>query len=142
MFFSEEERLTKLLWEVELKRLNENLPKTRKPLFSLLTEEDPHYITIANEKASFDKEELKKLSSYLSEEEQKIVHLPIVIVKEFGSKKGVFTIIGNAIEIAAVNRILKREETNKFIFLPEVIELTGKLPSLIAIGYKFSELMV
>lgn len=142
MLFNEEERLTKLFWEIELKRLNENLPKVRKPLFSLLTEEDPHYITVTNEKASFDKRELRELASYLSEEEQKIVHLPIVIVKESGSKKGVFTIMGNATEIATINRILKREETDKFIFLPELIELTEKFSSLITIGYKFSELMI
>lgn len=138
----EEDKLTKLLWEVELKRLNENLPKVRKPLSTLLFEEDPHYITMTNEKVSFNKNEIKEFSSYLSEEECKYVNLPIVIVKESGSKKGVFTILGNPLEIAVVNRILKKEETDKFIFLPEIIELTGKFPSLITFGYKFSESIV
>lgn len=139
---NEEDRLTKLFWEIELKRLNENLPKTRKPLSNLLIEEDPHYITMANEKVSFNKNELKELSSYLSEEECKYVNLPIVIVKESGSKRGVFTILGNPLEIAVINRVLKREETDKFIFLPEIIELIGKFPSLITFGYKFSESIV
>ncbi|MEM1573539.1 MAG: DUF61 family protein [Candidatus Methanomethylicaceae archaeon] len=139
---NEEDRLTKLFWEIELKRLNENLPKTRKPLSNLLIEEDPHYINMANEKVSFNKNELKELSSYLSEEECKYVNLPIVIVKESGSKRGVFTILGNPLEIAVINRVLKREETDKFIFLPEIIELIGKFPSLITFGYKFSESIV
>ncbi|MEM4706948.1 MAG: DUF61 family protein [Candidatus Methanomethylicaceae archaeon] len=139
---NEEDRLTKLFWEIELKRLNENLPKTRKPLSNLLIEEDPHYINMANEKVSFNKNELKELSSYLSEEECKYVNLPIVIVKESGSKRGVFTILGNPLEIAVINRVLKKEETDKFIFLPEIIELIGKFPSLITFGYKFSESIV
>lgn len=138
---SEEDRLTKLLWEVELKKLNENLPKARKPLSALLLEEDPHYVTITNEKVSFNKDELKEFSSYLSEEERKYVNLPIVIVKEAGSRKGTFTILGNPLEIAVVNRILRKEETDKFIFLPEIVEIVGKFPTLIAFGYKFSETM-
>lgn len=138
----EEDRLTKLLWEVELKRLNENLPKTRKPLSVLLHEESPHYVTMANEKVFFNKNEIKEFSSYLSEEERKYINLPIVIVKESGSKKGVFTILGNSLEIAVINRVLKKEETDKFIFLPEIVELIGKFPSLITFGYKFSESMV
>jgi uncharacterized protein (UPF0216 family) len=133
-----EERLTKLFWEIEIKKINESLPKFRKPISLLLNEEDPHYITINNEKISFDKKEIEVFSSFASRVELNSISLPIVIIKEWESKKGVYKILGNELEIRLVNRILERPEDANYIYLPEILELFKKFPSLFVLGYKFS----
>ncbi len=133
-----EERLTKLFWEIEIKKLNESLPKFRKSISLLLNEEDPHYITLANEKISFNKKEIEEFSSFASEDELKSISLPIVIVKEWESKKGTYKILGNEFEIKLVNRILEKPEDANYIYLPEILELFRKFPSLFVLGYKFS----
>ncbi|MCC6013172.1 MAG: DUF61 family protein [Candidatus Verstraetearchaeota archaeon] len=133
-----EERLTKLFWELEIKKLNESLPKFRKPISLLLSEEDPHYITITNEKISFNKKEIEEFSSFASKDELKSIFLPIVIVKEWESKKGTYKILGNKLEIKLINKILERPEDAEYIYLPEIIELFKRFPSLFVLGYRFS----
>ncbi|MGQ9759329.1 MAG: DUF61 family protein [Candidatus Methanomethylicaceae archaeon] len=134
----EDDRLSKILWEVELKKLNESLPKIRKPLSSLLTEKDPFYTTLIDEKIPLNKNEIEDITSLLPRDKLDSVSLPIVIIKEWGSKKGVYTIQGNDLERGIINTILKKPKDNRYVYLPEIPELSKRIPSLIVFGFQFS----
>lgn len=134
----EDDRLSKILWEVELKKLNESLPKIRKPLSNLLTEDDPYYITLINEKVPLNKKEIESVASLIPKDKLELVYLPIIIIKEWGSKKGVYTIQGNDIERGIINTILKKPKDNRYVYLPEILELSKRIPSLIVFGFQFS----
>ncbi|MBC7113865.1 MAG: DUF61 family protein [Candidatus Methanomethyliales bacterium] len=134
----DEDRLTKILWEVELKRLNESLPKVRKPLPSLLEENEPYYTTAIGERVAFNKAELEDIASLVPKDKQLSISLPILIVKEWGSKKGVYTIQGNESERALINTILKKPMDNRYIYIPDILELSKRIPSLIVFGFQFS----
>ncbi|MDH5811641.1 MAG: DUF61 family protein [Candidatus Verstraetearchaeota archaeon] len=134
----DEDRLAKILWEVELKRLNESLPKVRKPLSSLLEENEPHYTTVIGERVTFNKAELKDVASLVPKDSLASISLPILIIKEWGSKKGVYTIQGNESERALINAILKKPRENRYVYLPDILELSKRIPSLIVFGFQFS----
>ncbi|MGC8936960.1 MAG: DUF61 family protein [Candidatus Methanomethylicaceae archaeon] len=134
----DQDRLSKMLWEVELKRLNDNLPKVRKTLSSLLAEREPGYITLVDEKVSFNRSELEKVASLVPKDKMDLVSLPIMIIKEWGTKKGVYTIQGNESERELINTILKKPKGNRYVYLPDILELSKRIPSLIAFGFQFS----
>ncbi len=134
----DEDRLTKILWEVELKRLNESLPKVRKPLPSLLEEIEPSYTTVMGERVSFNRAELEDIASLVPKDKHPSISLPILIVKEWGTKKGVYTIQGNESERGLINAILRKPIDNRYVYLPDIIELSKRIPSLIVFGFQFS----
>jgi len=134
----DEDRLTRVLWEVELKRLNESLPKIRKSLSSLLEEAEPSYTTMNGEVVTFNKSELKDLASLAPKDRHSSIHLPILIIKEWGTKKGVYTIQGNESERALINTILRKPKDNRYVYLPDIDELSKRIPSLIVFGFRFS----
>ncbi|MCQ5362426.1 MAG: DUF61 family protein [Candidatus Methanomethylicia archaeon] len=134
----DEDRLTKILWEVELKRLNESLPRVRKPLPLLLEEIEPSYTTVIGERVAFNRAELEDIASLVPKDKQPSISLPILIVKEWGTKKGVYTIQGNESERALINAILKKPIDNRYVYLPDILELSKRIPSLIVFGFQFS----
>lgn len=134
----DQDRLSKILWEVELKRLNDNLPKVRKTLSSLLTEREPSYTTLVDEKVSFNRSELEEVASLVPKDKMALVSLPIIIIKEWGTKKGVYTIQGNESERELINTILKKPKGNRYVYLPDILELSKRIPSLIVFGFQFS----
>jgi len=133
----DEERLSKTFWEVELRKLNDGLPKAKRPLAVLLREEHPSYKNLNNEDISLDKKELMDIARLVPKEKMGEVSLPFVIIKESGSKKGVYLIQGNESERKIINSVLKRAQDNLFIYLPEILELSKKYPSLIVFGFQF-----
>jgi uncharacterized protein (UPF0216 family) len=134
---NDEERLSKTFWEVELKKLNDGLPKVRKPIIELLREERPSYKNLSNEEIFLDKKELVEIASLIPHEKMDQISLPFIIIKESGSKKGVYVIQGNESERCILNSILKKPKNNQFIYLPEILELSKKYPSLIVFGFQF-----
>ncbi|MCX8182496.1 MAG: DUF61 family protein [Candidatus Methanomethyliaceae archaeon] len=134
----DEDRLAKILWEVELKRLNESLPKVRKPLSSLLEESAPCYTTVIGERVTFNKAELEDVASLVPKDRHASISLPIMIIKEWGGKKGVYEIQGNEYEKELINSILKKPRNNRYIYLPDILELSKRIPSLIVFGFQFS----
>ncbi|MDD1766634.1 MAG: DUF61 family protein [Candidatus Methanomethyliaceae archaeon] len=133
----DEERLSKTFWEVELRKLNDGLPRLKKPLAVLLREERPSYKNLSNEEVSFDKKELMEIARLVPQEKMDQISLPFVIIKESGSKKGVYVIQGNESERSILNSVLKKPKDNRFIYLPEILELSKKYPSLIVFGFQF-----
>lgn len=132
----EEERVDKLLWEVELKKLNESLPKERIRVSDLLNESRPAYKNLAGETVYLNREELNEFARAVPKGSSNLVRLPIVIVRESTLKKGTYLIDGNEREIETVNRLLDRPPyNNKYLFRPEVLELTRRFPSIITFGF-------
>jgi len=133
----DEERLSKTFWEVEMRKLNDGLPKAKRSLAALLREEHPSYKNLNNEDVSLDKKELMEIARLVPREKMGEVSLPFVIIKESGSKRGVYLIQGNETERKVINSVLKRAQDNRFIYLPEILELSKKYPSLIVFGFQF-----
>ncbi|MCQ8892492.1 MAG: DUF61 family protein [Candidatus Methanosuratincola sp.] len=132
----EGESTDKLLWEVELKKLNESLPRERRPVSDLLNESRPAYKNLAGETVYFNREELDEFVKAVPKASSNLVRLPIVIVRESSLKKGTYLIDGNEGEIEAVNRLLDRPPyKNKYLFRPEVLELIRRFPTIIAFGF-------
>ncbi|MDH7555442.1 MAG: DUF61 family protein [Candidatus Methanosuratincola sp.] len=132
----EGESADRLLWEVELKKLNESLPRERRRVSELLNEISPAYKNLAGETVHINREELNEFAKAVPKESSSLVRLPIVIVRESALKKGTYLIDGNEREIEAVNRLLDRPPyNNKYLFRPEVLELTRRFPSIITFGF-------
>lgn len=132
---SDGESIGKTFWEVELKRLNEGLPRARRPLQELLVEDSPSYTSAAGEVVQMDKGEIKEFSRLVPPQKRGEVSLPIVIMKEAGMKRGTYRIQGTDEEVKAVNAALQRSAGGSFVYRPDILELTRKFPSLIAFGY-------
>lgn len=131
------ERLSKVFWDVELKSLNDGLPKATKSLSELLNEDHPSYRNVKDEEIFLDKTELQELAKLVPQGKLPDVNLPIVVLKEGGSSKGAFQIQGSEIERKIVNAALKRPSDERAFYRPEILELAKKFPSLIVFGYRF-----
>lgn len=131
------ERLSKVFWEVELKSLNDGLPKARKSLSELLNEDHPSYRNIKDEEIFLDKNELQELAKLVPQGKLPDVKLPIIVLKEGGSSKGAFQIQGSEMEVKIVNAALNRPSDERTFYRPEILELSKKFPSLIVFGYRF-----
>ncbi|GEM_PF-599113 len=129
------DRLSKVFLEVELKNLNDGLPKIRRPLTELISEQSPSYVAASGEHVIFDRGDLLALSKIVPPEKCNEIRLPIVIYKEADSKRGVYTIDGNDAEISLLAKILRKDPPSKYLFRPDVYEL-GKLhPTIFALGF-------
>ncbi|MBC7120860.1 MAG: DUF61 family protein [Candidatus Methanosuratus sp.] len=132
----EGDRADRIFWEVELKKLNESLPKERRAVSDLLKERTPAYKNLADETIFFNKLELSEFASAVPKDHSSIVRLPIVIFRDSSMKRGTYMIDGNEYEVEAVNRLLERPPyNNKYLFRPEVLELARKFPSIVAFGF-------
>ena len=129
------DRLGKAFWEVELKNLNDGLPRVRRSLTELLKEEKPSYRNSREEEIALDRRELQELSKLVPPEKLPDVRLPFIIIKQAGSKKGEYQIQGSEADIATINLALKRPKENRFLFKPEVMELASMFPSLVVFGF-------
>jgi len=132
----DEESVDKLLWEVELKKLTESLPRERRCISDLLNEDKPAYKNLAGEIVYFNKGELDEFARAVPKGNLGFVRLPIVIIRESSMKKGTYLIDGNEHEIESVNRILDRPPyDNKYLFRPDVLELVRRFPSIITFSF-------
>jgi uncharacterized protein (UPF0216 family) len=131
------ERLSKAFWDVELKSLNDGLPKARKSLSELLNEDRPSYRNVKDEEIFLDKKELQELAKLVPQGKLPDVSLPIVVLKEGGSSKGAFQIQGSELDVKIVNNALKKPSDDRTFYKPEILELVKQFPSLIVFGYRF-----
>jgi uncharacterized protein (UPF0216 family) len=93
---------------------------------------------VNGERVAFNRAELEDIASLVPKDKQPSISLPILIVKEWGTKKGVYTIQGNESERALINAILKKPIDNRYVYLPDILELSKRIPSLIVFGFQFS----
>ncbi len=93
----------------ELRVLNAQLPRQRKPLAELLAEKYPHVVCADDNAHLFKKKELAYLSNITTPEEQKALLLPILI--EVGPDEGEVSVICGDIEEKVVSKILNMPVT-------------------------------
>ncbi|AEH25544.1 DUF61 family protein [Pyrococcus yayanosii] len=72
------ERATRII-EVEVARINSHLPRARKTLAQLLSEEEPSITLKDGSKHYFRREELQFIASLLDEGERETLRLPIIL---------------------------------------------------------------
>lgn len=134
----DDEQLSRTFVDVELKKLNEGLPKLRRSLLDLLNEEHPSYTNLAGEIVDLDRNELRDVARMVKEDKRGEIKLPFIIIRETGFRKGEYLIQGNDAEIETINLMLKRQPNNRNLFRPEIFELAKRCPTLIVFGYQFS----
>ena len=133
----DDEGIGKVFWEVELRKLNDALPKSRRPISEALADNNPSYTSLAGESILMDRGEIEQIAKLAPNLRDGEVRLPFVIIKEGSEKKGVYRVDGNAAEIKTINAALGKDSANKFIYRPEIMELCKKFPTLIVFGFIF-----
>lgn len=131
----EGESLGKAFFEVELRKINDSLPRSRRPILELSNEASPSYTNLAGETITMNPREIGDLLKKFSHDLLEGVRLPIVILKESSAKKGIFLIDGNDSEKELVCSLIGKSPVNKYLYRPEIMDLCTRYPSLITFGF-------
>ena len=134
----------------ELRKLNTHLPKNRKTIRELLSEDPPTVSTVGGEKVTMKKSEVEALSAELSEALLDKVKLPIVLLRRRQLGAGAFTLMGDSYEEYALSKVLGdykgtledfkgSRESSTIFYKPQVSELMRRFHSLIVVGFGLSE---
>jgi uncharacterized protein (UPF0216 family) len=134
----------------ELRKLNTHLPKNRKTIRELLSEDPPTVPTVGGAKVTMKKSEVEALSAELPDELRDKVKLPLVLLRRRELGAGAFTLMGDSYEEYALSRLLgdykgtladfkRSRESSTVFYKPQVSELMRRFHSLIVIGFGLSE---
>ena len=134
----------------ELRGLNRHLPKNRKILRELLTEESPEVTTVGGETVHLRKNEVEAFSASLPDNLLDRVKLPLVLLRRRDLGAGAFTLLGDVYEEYALAKLVNnfagtlddfKESKDPFLvfYKPQVSELLRRFHSLITIGFGLSE---
>jgi uncharacterized protein (UPF0216 family) len=134
----------------ELRKLNTHLPKNRKTVRELLTENEPSVSTVGGEKAIMKRSEVEALSAELPDALRDRVKLPLVLLRRRELGAGAFTLLGDDYEEFALSKILgeyqgtlaefqQSRESPTVFYKPQVSELTRRFHSLIVVGFGLSD---
>jgi uncharacterized protein (UPF0216 family) len=134
----------------ELRKLNTHLPKNRKTIRELLTENEPSVSTVGGEKAIMKRIEIEALSAELPDAFCDRVRLPLVLLRRRELGAGAFTLLGDDYEEYALSKVLgeysgtlaefqRSRESPTVFYKPQVSELTRRFHSLIVIGFGLSD---
>ncbi|TMI27536.1 DUF61 family protein [Candidatus Bathyarchaeota archaeon] len=140
------DRLADKILQEELRKLNVHLPKARRGLKELLTEESPSVLTVDGKKIVMNPDELRELAKALPEQALERVRLPLVMLRRTELGPGSYVLLGDKMEEFVLSRVLgifdggyedfKREwESTKVFYKPEVSELLRRFHSLVVIGF-------
>jgi uncharacterized protein (UPF0216 family) len=133
----------------EMKRLNAHLPKKRKTLKELLSEDRPSVSTIRGDDSSFKKNELEKLSHLAPGEDAERVTLPFVFMRRLDLGPGAYELLGDPFEQYVLAKLagssverfddFKKSVAVPFVFYrPQIVDLMGQIHSLIVLGFALS----
>ena len=116
------------LLKKQIVSLNRHIPKERKTLADLITEDKPHVHGADGARHRFHKKELDKLAKILSKSQYKKLKLPIYI--EIDSESSGARITGN-IECKILKKFLDIEcdKNEIFIYRPYIRILRNELPT-------------
>jgi len=134
----------------ELRKLNTHLPKNRKTIRELLTENEPSVSTVGGEKAIMKRSEVEALSAELPDALRDRVRLPLVLLRRTELGRGAFTLLGDDYEEYALSKVLgeyngtlaefqRSRESPTVFYKPQVSELTRRFHSLIVVGFGLSD---
>ncbi len=134
----------------ELRELNKHLPKNRKTIRELLTEDPPTVSTVGGEKVTMKKNEVGALSAELPDSLRDRVKLPIVFLRRRDLGAGAFTLLGDSYEEFALSKLLgdykgtledfiRSHGSPTIFYKPQISELMRRFHSLIVVGFGLSE---
>ena len=119
-----------------LRALNQHIPRKRRSLAELLSEDSPCYITRDGYEAPVSKEELTSLREYCDDLEAERLMIPIYVSTEV-TGVGAWKVEGK-LESAVVARILGREQRSEnvlYFYHPHYQYLRRHFPSCFTILY-------
>lgn len=116
------------LLKKQIVNMNRHIPRKRKTLSELLTEDKPIVLGVDGTRHRFHKAELDKLAEIIPESEQDLIKLPIYI--EIDATSSGARITGKQ-ECAVIEKILplKCDNNEIFIYRPYIRILRKKLPT-------------
>jgi uncharacterized protein (UPF0216 family) len=146
----DQDRFFDAMLQNELRKLNTHLPKNRKTMRELLTEEQPSVSTVGGENATMKKSELEALSAELPDALRDKIRLPVVLLRRRELGPGAFTLLGDDYEEYALSKILgeydgtlaefqRSRQSPTVFYKPQVSELMRRFHSLIVVGFGLSE---
>ncbi|MEM3402140.1 MAG: DUF61 family protein [Candidatus Hadarchaeales archaeon] len=117
------------LLEYEMRQLNAHLPAKKLSLEDALSMKKPGVPTKDGGFHSFERGELEFIAELLSEEERKILQLPILLMIDPKLGRGA-TKVSGACERKIIEKILGRKIDEKTVlYRPEVAAIRRKLPT-------------
>ncbi|MFW9922179.1 MAG: DUF61 family protein [Candidatus Thorarchaeota archaeon] len=139
------DRILDLIWNLDIEKMNENLPVENKTLKELLADDKPSVKTKKNQIHKIRKVDLEFIATFFPENEWQNVRFPIILLRRTGLQKGLFSVSGGKNELFAVFRIVgKTEQTlsqflledhQPYIWKPEAFTAMRKASTLFIIGY-------
>lgn len=134
----------------ELRELNKHLPKNRKTIRELLTEDPPTVSTVGGEKVTMKKSEIEALSAELPDPLRDRIKLPLVFLRRRELGAGAFALLGDSYEEYALSKLLddykgtladfiRSRESPTIFYKPQLSELMRRFHSLIVVGFGISE---
>jgi uncharacterized protein len=146
----ERDRLLDTMLQDELRKLNKHLPRDRKTLQELLSEDSPEVNTIGGETVHLRKSEVEAFSASLPDSLLDRVKLPLVLLRRRELGAGAFTLLGDVYEEYALAKLVngfkgtfadfKESKDPLLVFYkPQVSELMRRFHSLITVGFGLSE---
>lgn len=144
------DRILDTMLQDELRKLNRHLPKNRKTVRELLSEDSPEVTTVGGETLQLRKNEVETFSSTLPDDLLDRVKLPLVFLRRRDLGPGAFTLLGDVYEEYALAKLLNDfkgtfadfEESKDpllVFYKPQVSELIRRFHSLMAVGFGLSE---
>ncbi len=135
----------------EMRKLNQHLPKDRKTLKELLTEDMPNVLAVGGQPIQMRRNELEELSSSLPRDGKDRIRLPLVLLRRRELGPGAFAVLGDPYEEYAVTLLVrsfkgtfeefKRQRPDPLMFYkPEVVALLRRFHSLVVLGFGLSNL--
>ena len=131
--------------EKEIAQLNNHMPRMKKPLLQLLSENAPAFTSRDGQRSAVRREELEELAAIIPPEFHDQIQLPFTVLRRTSLGPGAHTIGGSKLEQFSIYKILGKQtipysmwrESNlpRIIYSPEVAILRQKLPTTLMIGF-------
>jgi len=139
------DRFLKALWDHEVQKMNDHLPRERRSLEELLSMPKPSIPTRKGSDYTFDWESLRNLAELVPEEYHGRLHLPIILTRRTDLGKGTFSVSGGKLEAFLAERLLELNDKPfssfqeavlpLYIYRPQVGFLISKYRGLFAIAF-------
>lgn len=135
----------------EMRRINSHLPKDRRTLGELLTEDVPSVSTVDGHLILMRKNELEELASSIPGDGKERVKLPLIFLRRNELGPGSFTVLGDPYEEYAAVLLagsfkgtfeeFKRQKRDPLVlYKPQISGLLRRFHSLIVLGFGVSDL--
>ena len=137
------------IWQREIEKINDHLPRDYKSLKALLESKDPYVTTMDGDRIYFDRGEVEFLAEMVPQRYHGRLQLPIFFIRRIDMGEGVFSISGGKLEKWVVMRLLGLagdvflpgdEDFPPYIYRHQVLDVRRKIRSLTTIGFATTKL--